>query len=509
MPHTATPTRPADCLIVIFGASGDLTKRKLAPAISYLWDRGMTPENFAVLGVSRTKYSDDEFRGMVRDFKPGAYPDDNKWDEFSKHLHYEPCDATKADAWPDLVKRIKSISEAHGTGTNILFYLSMAPQFFEPIIDNIGASGLVLDGKRMVPIDRDNDTWQRIVVEKPFGSDPESAVKLNNTLAEVFWESSIYRIDHYLGKELVQNMLVLRFANTIFEPLWSRQYIDHVQITASETVGVEGRGSYYDGPAGGAMRDMVQSHLLQVLSLVAMEPPVSMDAEDIRTEKIKVFKALRVPDDRDISKIAVRGQYGAGTVKGDSVPAYRDEEGVDPKSQRDTFAAMQFHVDTWRWGGVPFYLRSGKAMAEKKTEIVIYFRPTPHYLFREQTRKQKPNQIVIGIQPDEGIRLRFEGKEPGVGMKMNEVVMDFDYVKQWQVDPPDGYATLLSDCMRGDQTLFKHRDEIEASWYACQPVLDYWEDNPQDDLPNYSAGTWGPPASDLMMQRDGRYWRND
>ena len=302
---------------------------------------------------------------------------------------------------------------------------------------------------------------------------------------------------------------MLRFANTIFEPLWGRDYIDHVQITASETVGVEGRGSYYDQPAGGAMRDMVQSHLLQVLSIVAMEPPVSMGAEDIRTEKIKVFKALRVPKDEEVPKIAVRGQYGPGAIKGEPIIGYREEEGVNPQSQRDTFAAMEFHVDTWRWGGVPFYLRSGKGMAAKKTEIVIYFKPTPHYLFREQTRKQKPNQIVIGIHPNEGIRIRFEGKEPGVGMKMNEVVMDFDYVKQWQVDPPDGYATLLHDCMRGDQTLFKHRDEIESSWNAVQPVLDHWEKNPQPDLPNYAAGTWGPPAADLMMQREGRYWRND
>jgi glucose-6-phosphate 1-dehydrogenase len=468
----------------------------------------MMPEKFGVLGVARSKYTDESFRDMIRDFKPDQY-DAEKWEQFAEHVHYEPCDSTDEDDWPQLKKRICQCRERHGVGSNLLAYLSMAPQFFEPIIENLGASGLVIDGKRMVPIDKNDPTWQRIVVEKPFGKDPESAVQLNNSLADVFWEESIYRIDHYLGKELVQNMLVLRFANTIFEPLWSRQYIDHVQITASETVGVEGRGSYYDSPGGGAMRDMVQSHLLQVLSLVAMEPPVGMNAEDIRTEKIKVFKALRVPKPDEIPLLAVRGQYGPGAIHGEGVPGYRQEEGVDPKSQTDTFTAMQFHVDSWRWGGVPFYLRSGKAMASKKTEIVIYFKPTPHYLFREQVRKQKPNQIVISVQPNEGVRLRFEGKEPGIGMKMNEVVMDFDYVAQWQVDPPDGYATLLHDCMRGDQTLFKHRDEIEASWYACQPVLDFWAANPQDDLPNYAAGTWGPPASDLMMQRDGRYWRND
>ncbi|MEM8737403.1 MAG: glucose-6-phosphate dehydrogenase [Planctomycetota bacterium] len=508
MPNTFHP-RPSDCLIVIFGASGDLTKRKLLPALYYLWERGMMPKHFGILGVARSKYTDASFREMIFDFKPEQYPDPDKWDEFAGHVFYEPSDSTDAEAWPALTQRICGLAKQQETGSNLLAYLSMAPQFFEPIIENLGASGLIIDGKRMVPIDKDDPTWQRIIIEKPFGSDPESAVKLNNALSDVFWESSIYRIDHYLGKELVQNMLVLRFANTIFEPLWNRDYIDHVQITASETVGVEGRGSYYDSPSGGAMRDMVQSHLLQVLSLVAMEPPVSMNAVDIRTEKVKVFKALRIPKTGDVPGIAIRGQYGPGAIGGEGVTGYRQEDGVDPKSQRDTFAAMQFNVDTWRWGGVPFYLRSGKAMAAKKTEIVIYFKPTPHYLFREQTRSQKPNQIVIGIQPDEGIRIRFEGKEPGVGMKMNEVVMDFDYVKQWEANPPDGYASLLHDCMRGDQTLFKHRDEVEASWFACQPVLNFWEENPQDDLPNYAAGTWGPPAADLMMQRDGRYWRND
>jgi glucose-6-phosphate 1-dehydrogenase len=274
-------------------------------------------------------------------------------------------------------------------------------------------------------------------------------------------------------------------------------------------VGVEGRGSYYDSPAGGAMRDMLQSHLLQVASLVAMEPPVSLDASDIRTEKIKVFKALRVPKDSDVPNIAVRGQYGAGSVKNKVVPAYREEEGVAKDSQTDTFAAVKFHVDTWRWGGVPFYLRSGKAMAAKKTEIVLYLKNTPHCLFMEQARKARRNQIVISVQPNPGVRIRFEGKVPGTGLKISDVVMDFDYEKQWKVEPPDGYAILLYDCLRGDQTNYKHRDEIESSWNACQPILDYWQENPQDDLPNYNAGTWGPSAADVMMAKDGRYWRND
>lgn len=506
MAHGTQPTQ--DCLVVIFGASGDLTKRKLIPALYSLWNGGQMPENFGVVGISRTKYSDDDYRAELHDFDPSRY-DEAKWKEFSQHIHYLPADATKADDWGKIEEGLRAFSDAHRTGKNYLFYLSLAPQFFEPVIKSLGDTLLITDGKRMVSVDRDDDSWQRIVIEKPFGHDPHSAEQLNHALANVFYESSIYRIDHYLGKELVLNLLVLRFANTIFEPLWNRNFIDHVQITASETVGVEGRGSYYDSPAGGAMRDMVQSHLLQVLSVMAMEPPNTMEAQDIRTEKIKIFKALRVPKEDEIPNTAVRGQYGNGTVQGEPVPAYRDEKGVDPKSQTDTFAAMQFHVDTWRWGGVPFYLRSGKAMPQKQTEIVLYFKPTPHILFREQARKQKPNQIVINVHPNEGIRLRFEGKVPGLGLKMGEVVMDFDYLKQWETKPGDGYAILLNDVIRGDQTLFKHRDEIESSWYAVQPVLDYWAENPQDNLPNYAAGTWGPPASDLMMAREGRYWRND
>lgn len=503
------PNKPRhNCMIVIFGASGDLTKRKLIPALYTLWRTGTLPESFGVAGIARSSYSDDEYRDMLYDFDPDAYDNDKqKWSEFAQHIHYLAADSTKTDDWPRIEQRLHGLAQQHNTNDNVLFYLSLAPQFFEPVIRNIGQSGLVTEGRRYCSL-TDDRPWQRIVIEKPFGSDPESAISLNQTLAEVFDESAIYRIDHYLGKELVQNMMVLRFANSMFEPIWNQRYVDHIQITASETVGVEGRGSYYDSPAGGAMRDMVQSHLLQVLSVVAMEPPVSLAADDIRTEKIKIFKALRVPKASDVPQIAVRGQYGAGAVHGESVPAYRKEEGVAPDSQTDTFAAMKLMVDTWRWGSVPFYLRSGKAMAEKRTEIVIYLKPTPHVLFREQAQKLKANQILISIHPNEGIRLRFEGKVPGPGLNIKDVVMDFDYIRQWEAEPPDGYATLLHDSIRGDQTLFKHRDEIECAWDAVQPVIDYWHENPQDDLPNYNAGTWGPSASDIMMARDGRYWHN-
>ncbi|QDU34155.1 Glucose-6-phosphate 1-dehydrogenase [Poriferisphaera corsica] len=505
MPNQNTKPR-SNCLIVIFGASGDLTKRKLIPALYSLWDTNQLPANFAILGIARTAYSDEKYRDELYEFSEGSY-DKAKWGEFSKHLYYHAGDSTAEADWGDIKGYMCDLAKKHDLGDNRIFYLSVGPQFFEPIITNIGKAELVTEGRRFCSLS-DDVPWQRIVVEKPFGSDPASAVKLNQTLAAVFDEESIYRIDHYLGKELVQNLLVVRFANSLFEPLWNREYIDHVQITATETVGVEGRGAYYDSPAGGAMRDMIQSHLLQVLSFMAMEPPVAFEADDIRTEKNKIFKALRIPKYDDVPQIAVRGQYGQGQIGGEPVIGYRDEKGVDEESQTDTFAALQLYIDTWRWGGVPFYLRSGKAMAEKKTEIVIYFKPTPHCLFKEQTKKLKANQIIINVHPNEGIRLRFEGKVPGLGMNIKDVVMDFDYIKQWQVKPSDGYAILLNDVLRGDQMLFKHRDEIEISWNAVQPVLDYWKDNPQDDLPNYNAGTWGPSAADIMMARDNRYWHN-
>ena len=507
MPATA---RPDDCLILIFGASGDLTQRKLIPALFHLWCNDQAPENFAIVGVSRTEYSDDEYREDCFNFDAAGYGNDRaRFDEFAKHLHYQAANSTKAEGWPPIIERMGKLKAEHDIGENVLFYLSMAPQFFEPIVQQIGDHGLVTEGRKYCTMPGEKAPWQRIVVEKPFGKDPASAEHLNRVLAQVFYEESIYRIDHYLGKELVQNLMVLRFANSMFEPIWNHRYVDHVQITASETVGVEGRGSYYDSDSGGAMRDMVQSHLLQVASIVAMEPPITMQAADVRTEKVKFFKALRVPEAADIPEIAVRGQYAAGSVKGETVPSYRDEEGTDPESQTDTFAAVKFNVDTWRWGSTPFYLRSGKAMSAKKTEIVIYLKPTPHKLFREEVQQARPNQIVISVQPNPGIRLRFEGKCPGTGLNIKDVVMDFDYKEEFQSDPPDGYAVLLFDCLRGDQTNYKHRDEIEASWLACQPILDYWIANPQDDLPNYNAGTWGPSAADVMMARDGRYWRND
>ncbi|MCE9590624.1 MAG: glucose-6-phosphate dehydrogenase [Planctomycetes bacterium] len=510
MPNAAQKVQP--CIVVIFGASGDLTKRKLIPSLYDLYVGKQLPETFAVLGVSRTPMSDDEFRGhLLEQAKKFAHHyDDKTWAEFAPMVHYHAGDSTQAEAFGPLKARIAELAKQHRTGDNVILYLSMAPQLYEPTIVNIGAAGMVTEGKAWCSINRE-PSWQRIIIEKPFGHDRESAAHLNRVLGRVFEEESIYRIDHYLGKETVQNLLVFRFANTIFEPIWNRNYIDHVQVTAAETVGVEGRGGYYDSPSGGALSDMIQSHLLQVMAVVAMEPPVTMRADDIRLEKTKVLIGARDITTDMIPKMAVRGQYGPGQNEGTAVPGYRQEKGVNPASQTDTFAALQVHIDTWRWGGVPFYLRSGKRMAKKLTEIVIYFKPTPHALFREQAMKKNgipPNQIVINVQPDEGIRLRFEGKVPGAGMNMKSVEMDFDYVKQFKAKPPEAYATLLLDAMRGDQTLYKHRNEIEEAWRIVQPVAEHWRENPQDDLPNYAAGTWGPSAADVMMARDGRHWHN-
>ncbi len=504
------------CLIVIFGASGDLTKRKLIPALYDLYVNKQMPDKFAVLGISRTAMSDDDFRTthLYEMAKVNALTfDEATWKEFTQRIHYCAGDSTVSADYDGIKSRITELQTQHTLGENVLFYLSMAPQLYDKTIENLGSQNMVVEGKAWCSINRSTRPWQRIIVEKPFGNDPKTAAHLNRVLGRVFEEDAIYRIDHYLGKETVQNMMVFRFANSIFEPLWNRQYIDHIQVTASETVGVESRGGYYDSGSGGAMRDMIQSHLLQVMAVVAMEPPVSLRADDVRLEKSKVLTAVRDYSESELANIAVKGQYGPGDVKGKKLKAYRSENGVKPDSQTDTYSAIQLYLDNWRWHGVPFYVRSGKAMAKKCTEVVIYFKQTPHSIFRSlknptSGKPLSPNQIVINIQPDEGIHLRFEGKVPGTGMNIKSVLMDFDYVKEFKAEPPQAYSTLILDAMRGDQTLFKHKGEIERAWQIVQPVLDYWGNNPQKDLPNYAAGTWGPAAADAMMAREGRHWHN-
>ncbi len=499
---------PGPCVLVIFGASGDLTRRKLIPALYDLFQRRQMPDRFAILGVSRSPMGNDAFREHLREWaaKFAHSHSDEAWRAFADRVHYCAADAAEPGAFAAIGAGIERAGERHACASSILFYLAVAPQLYLPIIDNIAASGLVTEGKRWCSINTETLPWQRIIVEKPFGVDLESARTLNRALGRTFEEESIYRIDHYLGKELVQNLLVLRFANTIFEPLWNRRYIDHVQITAAEEVGVESRGAFYD--EAGAVRDMIQSHLLQVLALAAMEPPARYEDTAIRREKIKVTEAIRVVSPQEAGARCAMGQYGAGPR---SDKSYREARGVAPGSETETFAAIRFDIDNWRWSGVPFFVRTGKAMARKLTEVSLTFRQPPIELFstlREahpSCGSRPPNRLIVNIQPDEGISLRFEGKVPGE-MRIESVKLDFDYVARFGGEPIEAYGPLILDAMRGDQTLFKHRDEVEGAWSAVMPFLD--PALRRGIAGNYRAGSWGPRESEILLARSGCSWHN-
>ncbi|MBI1372262.1 MAG: glucose-6-phosphate dehydrogenase [Phycisphaera sp.] len=498
-------TKVEPCTLVIFGASGDLTKRKLVPALYESFRAGNLPKEFVVLGVSRSDIGDDGFRDKALPFckkQPGHT--DETWAAFSGHLRYCAADATAEGDWGGLVEAIERVGTEFNTGKNLLFYLSMAPQLYEPVIENIGKTGLVMDAKRFCEPD-ENPPWQRIVVEKPFGDDLESAEHLNRVLGRVFDEEQIYRIDHYLGKETVQNLMAFRFANAIFEPLWNRVYVDHVQITAVETVGVEQRGAFYE--SAGAMRDMIQSHLLNLMAAVAMEAPNSFKAADLRNEQRKVLEAVREIDPGHIADSAVRAQYASGEVDGKTVANYVEEPGVSKTSNTETYAALKVYVDNWRWKGVPFYLRTGKAMKRKLTQIVIYFKPTPHTLFVQERGERPPNRLTINVQPDEGISLRFDGKVPGQGLKLKSAIMDFDYLDQFGGQIADAYTHLLIDAMTGDRSLFKERSEIEAAWRIVMPVLNHWAALPRKGMHTYAAGSWGPEAAEDLYAGKG-HWHN-
>jgi glucose-6-phosphate 1-dehydrogenase len=507
-------SRVAPCVMVIIGASGDLTSRKLIPALYELHRRGALPKQTAVLGVSRTEMSDDAWRETLRPWAEQDIRqfDADTWRQFSQRLFYQPGSATDADAYPPISRRIEQLSQQFKHRGNVLFYLSVAPSLYEPVVERINQAGLVTEGRRWCSLDRDRTPWQRIIVEKPFGHDAESAASLNRALGRVFEEEAIYRIDHYLAKELVQNLLIFRFANTIFEPIWNHRYIDHVQITAAETVGVGRRAPYYD--SAGAIRDMIQSHLLQVLALVAMEPPTSYTAQHIRQEKIKIIDAIKLtPIDR-LHEFAALGQYSGDGNE----PAYHELDGVKSGTTTETYAAIKLHFDNWRWAGTPFYLRTGKRMAEKRTEIVMQFKRPPANLFRhiEPFRSggvPPANKIIIGIDPHETVSVRFLGKGPagsGRDVELRTVSMDFDYTTHFKAEPLDAYGTLLLDAMRGDQTLFKHRLEVESSWASLMPFL---HDDASASIRrgihgNYAPGSWGPTAADELMARDGRRWHN-
>ncbi|MHC4218852.1 MAG: glucose-6-phosphate dehydrogenase [Planctomycetota bacterium] len=499
-------TDPDPCVLVIFGASGDLTSRKLIPALYEMTAGGALPPSMCVLGVSRTDMTDDSWRQELRPWvqRNAKGFDAAAWDEFARRIHYFPGNAADHEIYPRLGKRIGELSEQHGAGGNVLFYLAVAPALSEPIVECLDRSGLVLEGRRWCSINREAMPWQRIIVEKPFGLEIESAQSLNRALGRVFEEDATYRIDHYLGKELVQSLLVFRFANAIFEPVWNHRYIDHVQVTAAETIGVGQRAAYYDGV--GAIRDMIQSHLLQVAALVAMEPPTSFRNHHIRQEKIKIIDAIEVPPADRLGELVALGQYDGDATE----PAYHLAPGLDGATTTETFAAVALRFDNWRWAGTPFYLRTGKRMAAKRTEVVIQFKQPPARLFEHLVPGDRPaNQIIIEIAPRGGVSLRFEGKVPGGGVRLDTVAMDFDYARRFGSEPVEAYGPLIVDAMRGDQTLFQHRYEVEGAWRAVMPLLGPESQAVRRDIhANYAPGSWGPPQADSLLARHGRVWHN-
>ena len=506
MPATlpATSEAPAEfaagkvagpCVFVLFGASGDLTKRKLIPALFNLVKAKLLPDTFAVMGVSVDDLDVEAFRKQVSEFLPTNDPAALDW--LRSRLFYERGDFGDPNTFANLRDRLAVIDAESRTEGNYLFYMATAPKFFASIVQQLGRAGLSTQG---------NGRWRRIVIEKPFGTDLESAKTLNRDIKSVLQENQIYRIDHYLGKETVQNIMVFRFDNAIFEPIWNRRYIDHVQITNAETVGVERRGAYFDN--AGTLRDMVPNHVMQLLSLTAMESPVSFSADAVRNEQAKVLHSLQPLNSEDVLESSVRGQYGDGMIGDERVPRYRSEPGVNPESRTETFVALKLNIDNWRWAGVPFYFRTGKRLAKRHTEIAIRFKRMPFQLFRNASlRTGHTNTLVIQIQPVEGISLSFGAKIPGPVLRVGSVDMSFEYSKYFGADAYTGYEVLLYDCMMGDATLFQRADMVEAGWTVIDPVLDVWKALPPRKFPNYASGTWGPAESDHLLEADNRQWR--
>jgi glucose-6-phosphate 1-dehydrogenase len=484
------------CVMVLFGASGDLTKRKLVPALYNLVKARLLPKTFAVMGVSYDDLSQEQFRDQVTGFLQAQDRGTEAWEWFTQRLYYQRGDFADPATYSTLASRLTEVDRQHNTGTNCLFYLATAPKYFAQIVQQLGQAGLS---------NQEDGCWRRVVIEKPFGHDLDSAKALNRDIKGVLAENQIYRIDHYLGKETVQNILVFRFDNAIFEPIWNRRYIDHVQITNAETVGVEQRGGYFD--TAGTLRDMVPNHMMQLLSLTAMESPVSFHADAVRNEQAKVLHAVQPLDAEDVLHSSVRGQYGEGLIATERVNAYRAEPGVGPESRTETFLAVKLNIDNWRWAGVPFYVRTGKRLARRHTEITIQFKGTPFDIFRNAPVHKHSNQLVIQIQPVEAISLSFGAKIPGPVLRVGSVDMSFEYSKYFGADAYTGYEVLLYECMIGDATLFQRADMVEAGWSIVDPVLDVWRALPPRRFPNYASGTWGPAESDALLARDGRQWR--
>ena len=501
-PNKARIGRPGDpCVMVIFGAAGDLTRRKLIPALYNLASEQLLSREFAVVGLSRNPMNTEQFREKVsQDIKQYATGpvDSDLWEWFVRRMHYLPGTFDDPNVYGRLKDTLLKVDKDHSTHGNYFFYLATSPNYFASIVENLGKNGLVSE---------ENHQWRRVIIEKPFGHDLDTAQALNKQVRKVLDEKQIYRIDHYLGKETVQNILAFRFANGIFEPIWNRRYIDHIQISVAETVGVEQRGSYYD--QAGALRDMVPNHIMQLISLTSMEPPISFQADAVRDEQAKILHAIQPLSSEEVLLKTVRGQYGEGIVAGQRLPAYRAEPDVPPDSRTETFVAMKLQIDNWRWADVPFYLRTGKALPVRNTHIVIQFRRAPFVLFRDTpVENLMPNQLVLHIQPEEGISLRFAAKTPGSVMRLGTVDMNFEYADYFGVTPSTGYERLLHDCMIGDATLFQRADMVEAGWAVVDPVLDVWKALPPRNFPNYAAGSWGPKEADDLMERDGRRWRN-
>lgn len=507
MSATAGRVRPDETSsFIIFGASGDLTHRKLIPALYNLACSDLLPKDFIVIGFAVTPMDDNSFREEMRKSvqeSKEANPFDPKvWDEFAKGLYYITADFLSPEGYIKLKERLEEIEKRENAPDNRLFYLATPPSFYADIAARLGEHGLV------TPSAKNGESWTRIIIEKPFGHDLDTAIELNKAIHKVFSEEQIYRIDHYLGKETVQNIMAFRFANSIIDPIWNRRYVDHVQITAAETLGVEHRGKYYE--EAGCLRDMFQNHLLQLLSIVAMDPPVRYGGTSVRDRKADVMKSIVPINPEALIETAVRGQYGPGKLEDQNVPGYREENDVNPNSNTETFVALKLFVDNWRWADVPFYLRSGKRLPHKVTEIMIQFKRVPHLFFHLTPEDQmEPNHLVIRIQPDEGIALRFGAKVPGPEMHIRQVQMNFSYSDAFRVEPSTAYETLLLDALEGDPTLFNRADAVETAWTVIAPLLDIWKaTKPFQPFPNYGAGTWGPAAADALLARDGRGWHN-